>query len=64
MGEGRSLPLFLQSVKASMAQEWNEGLVKPAYEFYEVASDAWDLKIMDGYTAVIEYMLNRMYSTW
>jgi hypothetical protein len=47
-----------------MALEWNEGMVKPSYEFYEFASEAYDLKIGEGYSAVIQHLLNSLYSTW
>ena len=64
IGEGRSLPLFLTSVKQSMVVEWTEGLVKPAYEFYEIANTAWEQHSHEGYRAFIEAVLNNLYATW
>ena len=64
IGEDRSLPLFLMSVKESMALEWTEGLMKPAYEFYEIANTAWELHKHEGYYKFIEVLLSNLYSTW
>jgi hypothetical protein len=40
-----------------MSFEWNEGMVKPAYEFYEAATEAYESKIAEGYSATIQYLL-------